>query len=185
MNVTQLCFLSTFTLFCMLAAAQQSASDKSSDAPNQGQTTAPVPAQITNARKVFITNGGGENVFKGGPDRAYNQFYAGLKESGQYELMAAPADADLVLEIAQRVLRDGDGRVLHSEFKLNIVDPKTHVSLWSMTEKIRHEMDAKSRVKAYGLGANPITDKDFDKTMSRLIEDLRKLAGTPPQAAAS
>jgi hypothetical protein len=71
----------------------------------QPTDAAPVPAQIMAAKKVFVSNAGeernpaGDLDFSGGPDRAYNQFYAAIKNWGQYEVVATPADADLVLEI--------------------------------------------------------------------------------------
>ena len=36
----------------------------------------------------------------GGPDRTYNEFYAVVKGSGSYELVSAPAGADLIFEIS-------------------------------------------------------------------------------------
>src|SRR5882724_4612212 len=71
----------------------------------QTANPAPVPTQILAAKKVFISNAGGDELFyedplfDGGPDRAYNQFYASMKTSGRYELVGAPSDADLLLEI--------------------------------------------------------------------------------------
>src|SRR6266478_3790075 len=65
---------------------------------------APIPAQILTAKKVFIANGGGDESryeaasYSGGPDRAYNEFYAAMKTWGRYELVAAPGDADLVFD---------------------------------------------------------------------------------------
>src|SRR5260370_12479600 len=55
---------------------------------------APVPAQIQAAKKVFISNAGGElkDWFTGGPNRHYDEFYAAMKDSGHYQLVAAPAD---------------------------------------------------------------------------------------------
>src|SRR5438445_7063479 len=52
---------------------------------------APIPEQILAAKKVFVANAGGEDpssddpLFSGGPDRAYNQFYAAMKTWGRYE----------------------------------------------------------------------------------------------------
>jgi hypothetical protein len=69
----------------------------------QSKDVAPIPVQIIAARKVFISNAGQESVpgaFSGEPDRTYNQFYGAIKNWGQYELVSAPADADLVLEIS-------------------------------------------------------------------------------------
>ena len=46
---------------------------------------APIPAQILTAKKVFIANGGGDESreegasYSGGPDRAYNEFYAAME----------------------------------------------------------------------------------------------------------
>ena len=43
--------------------------------------------------------------YSGGPDRAYNEFYAAMKTWGRYELVAAPRDADLVFEIRLTVFQ--------------------------------------------------------------------------------
>jgi len=43
---------------------------------------APLPAQIVNAKRIFISNAGDDNrdgAYNGGTDRAYNQFYAAMK----------------------------------------------------------------------------------------------------------
>jgi hypothetical protein len=48
---------------------------------------APVPPQLLNAKKVFISNAGADSglfphPFTGDPDRAYNEFYAGVVSLG-------------------------------------------------------------------------------------------------------
>ena len=66
---------------------------------------APIPVQISAAKKAFVANAGGEEraydepFFGGGPSRAYNQFYAAMLSSGRFELVPAPAEADILLEI--------------------------------------------------------------------------------------
>lgn len=45
---------------------------------------APVPPQLLNAKTVFISNAGADSglfpyPFTGDPDRAYNEFYAGVE----------------------------------------------------------------------------------------------------------
>ena len=66
---------------------------------------APIPTQITAAKRVFVANGGGDDrwhddpLFTGGVDRSYSQFYSGIKAAGRYELVSAPTDADLIFEI--------------------------------------------------------------------------------------
>jgi hypothetical protein len=68
---------------------------------------APVPVQIVSGQRVFVANAGEENlttafrpVFSGGPDRAYNQFYAAIEQWGRYKLVSDPGQADLAFEIA-------------------------------------------------------------------------------------
>ncbi len=65
----------------------------------------PVPTQISAAKKVFIGYAGenqpieADSIFTGGSQRAYDEFYAGMKSCGKYELVGAPADADLLFEV--------------------------------------------------------------------------------------
>jgi len=59
---------------------------------------APVPVQILNAKKIFIANAGAvssnyivkNSQYSGGPNRAYNEFYAAMKNWGRSEIEAAP-----------------------------------------------------------------------------------------------
>jgi hypothetical protein len=145
-----------FTSFCV--GQQQSAI-----------ASAPVPAQIFSARKIFVSNAPGDFAPNGdygnyGPYRPYNKFYAGLKDWGYYELVSAPADADLVFEI-----RFVERPITHSlnwpQFLLTIVDPKTHVTLWWINESIQ----AANRVST--------DEKHYATAMTNLIDDVKKLAG--------
>jgi hypothetical protein len=140
----------------------------------QGKATptpiAPIPPQILAAKKVFIANAGGdemapnEPVFSGGPDRAYNQFYAAIKSWGRFEIVNSPADADLLLEIREYVFG------LSPQFQLKICDPKTNAMLWGFN--IHSE---------FGAGqAN--SDRNFDSAVGHLTIDLRMLV-TPSQPA--
>ena len=74
----------------------------SADKPKDAVPPAPVPSPIAAAKKVFISNAPGSSLPAsfGGPDRTYNEFYAAMKGWGPYELVAAPSDADLILEIS-------------------------------------------------------------------------------------
>ena len=100
---------------------------------------APIPAQILAAKKVFVANAGGDEPlgdggqFSGGVTRSYNQFYAALKALGRYELVGAPADADLLFEIGLAVpslagpVARGEtfgGRKYDPQFRLVIRDPR-------------------------------------------------------------
>ncbi len=135
---------------------------------------APVPAQIISARKLFISNGGeqrnpsGDLYFSGGPDRAYNQFYAAVKDWDRYEIVSAPADADLVLQIHVADARGGG----LSELDLVVLDPKTNVTLWTLSEH------------ASAAGRQKTRDASLDRAISLLSDDLKRLAAGPTVAAA-
>src|SRR3989442_14378926 len=61
---------------------------------------APLPAVIVNAKKIFLSNGGGSNL-------AYDAFYSKMKEWGKYEVVGSPDEADLIVELAYRVDKGG------------------------------------------------------------------------------
>ncbi len=140
--------------------------------------TVPVPAPILDAKKVFVANAGGEcgppdePIFKGLPNRAYRQFYSALASAGGYELVSNPSDADLVLEISLSCPPAGtkvfEGQSLGANFltqlKLGIFDVKSHVELWVITDLIPPAKLQSNR------------DKNFDKTMAKLVDDLKQLA---------
>jgi hypothetical protein len=144
---------------------------------------APVPAQIIAGRKVFVSNLGADtglihpDHYSGGPDRAYNQFYAAMKSWGHYELLPAPTGADLILALTW-VAPVGPSDVTHGsggsgrdpQFRLTILDPATHTVLWAFTEHLETR------------GATH--DQSFDQAMTRIVDDLKKLAGPPPAAPA-
>lgn len=118
---------------------------------------APPPAQIADAKKVFISNGGVElGWISGGDNRPYNQFYAAMKDWGRYELVGAPADADLILNIR---VKSGQ------QLRLVILDPKTHVVLWTFNE-----------FSYQG-------DKQFNEAMDRLVTSMKQLVEPGPSAS--
>jgi hypothetical protein len=53
-----------------------------------------------NAKKVFLSNGGGSNL-------AYDAFYSEMKTWSKYEIVGSPEEADLIVELAYRVERGG------------------------------------------------------------------------------
>jgi hypothetical protein len=149
---------------------------------------APLPAHIFTASKVFVSNAGGDTLddYSGGPDRAYNQLYTALKSWGRYELVGAPADAELVFEIsfvAPTVPEHVSGRtgipplsskpVKDPQFRLAILDLKTHVLLWTFTEHVQPALLQGNR------------DKNFDQAMAALVNDIRNVAGQPAATTSS
>ena len=168
-------------LFCMAVFLLQvrAVAQKEKPAP---AVPAPVPAQIVAAKKVFVANAGSDEwaysdgPFHGARERAYNQFYAALKDSGRYELVAAPADADLLFEIEFSVpsaTSQVDRSVAQGflpepfdpRFRLVIRDPKTRALLWAFTEHIQWAILQGNR------------DKNFDHGLAKLVDEVRDLTG--------
>jgi hypothetical protein len=132
---------------------------------------APLPAAITNAKKIFVSNGGGSNL-------AYDAFYSKMKDWGKYQIVGSPDEADLIVELAYRVVDEGP-RVwsttntynntthVHSEeitdpqVVLTIYDAKTKTSLWS---EIDHRRAA---------GRQKNKDKETINSAERLVADLK------------
>jgi len=140
---------------------------------------APLPAQITSGKKVFISNAPGDidSAYSGGASRPYDQFYAAMKSWGRYELVGAPADADLVFEISfisplgTTEVTNGSGASNKiPQIRLVVVDPKTHVPLWWFSEPIGGALRQATR------------DKNYDEAMTLIVNDVKKMAGQPAAA---
>jgi len=135
--------------------------------------TAPVPPQIAAARSVFIANGGGESldtvidqtVFNGGPDRPYNEFYAAMKGWEHYQIADSPASADLVFEISWNLSDTGLKLPVLGQLRLLVIDPKTNVTLWTLTEYVRGALLLGNR------------DKNFDYAMTSIVNRMKALEG--------
>lgn len=144
--------------------------------------TAPVPPAIPTAKKVFVSNAGSysglfPHPFSGGPDRAYNQFYAELKSWGRYEIASNPQDADLILELQlTSPLGPADANKQKGAsdpwpmFRLIIYDQKSHFILWALTETIQPADFQKTH------------DRNFDESLSALIADLKRLTSAVTSA---
>jgi len=140
-------------------------------------STAPLPSQILSAKKVFISNGGGEfdrGRWSGEPTRIYNQFYSAIKNWGHYELVGSIAEADLVLQISIVNSTRISGHVastVGTQVRLTLLDPKTSITLWAINEYIPEKLTM--------LGGEPSSkddrDKQLDDGISRVVTDLKTL----------
>lgn len=132
---------------------------------------APLPAAIGNAKRVFLTNGGGS-------DLAYDAFYADMKEWGKYEIVGSPEAADLIIELSYHVENDGTrvwsatnsytGKThvysvedLDPQVFLKIYDAKTKTALWSAVDHSRPARREKNE------------EKETIKSADRLVEQLK------------
>jgi hypothetical protein len=138
---------------------------------------APLPAAIVNAKRIFLANGGGSNL-------AYDAFYSSMKEWGKYEVVGSPDEADLVVELAFRVDKNGSrvwtstntythttqlhsAEIVDPQLVLTIYDAKTKNSLWSETDHRRLARLAKNR------------EKETVNSAQRLVDDLRARVSLP------
>ena len=166
-----------FTLALLLASTPLTrAQQTSTSAP------APIPPQITSAHTIFISNGGGPNLFNaftGGADRAYSQLYAAMQQWGRYQLVDSPSQADLLFEvhaIAPAFSTGTDGAIGYNpQLILRILDPKTNALLWTTTTNVK------------AAGSQSSRDKGFDESVAVLVDRVRQLTGeqlTPTQVKA-
>jgi hypothetical protein len=156
----------------ILLASLVYGNDKKRDVP-----VAPLPAVIVNAKKIFLSNGGGSNL-------AYDAFYSKMKEWGKYELVGSPDDADLIVELSYRVDNKGtrvwsstntynnttqvhSSQIVDPQLILVIYDAKTKNSLWSETDHRRLAKREKNR------------EKETVNSAERLVDDLKTRVSVP------
>jgi hypothetical protein len=154
----------------------------SADKPKDAVPPGPVPSPIATAKKVFISNAPGSNLPTsfGGPDRTYNEFYAAIKGWGHYELVTAPSDADLILEISFTSSLSGVGGTStsgcisysDSELRLVILDTKMHVPLWWFNEGVNPKV-------SFGHRPEMAVDSALRRSTAILVDDLKKLVSEP------
>lgn len=133
---------------------------------------APVPAQIANGKTAFISNDGIgisslSNYIEsntGSANGLYNEFYAGMKSWGKYQLVDTPANADLVFEI--QLLLEHPAVGVNPDVQVRILDPKTRVVLW----EFREYMTA-------GSGRAATRRKHWEAVMAKVMNDIKQLVG--------
>lgn len=143
---------------------------------------APIPSAIPAAQKVFISNAGEDNVggdlYSGAQDRCYNDFYRQVRALNRFELVAAPSDADIVIEITMRssvvppdVMKGSSvaGAGYESIFRLRVLDPKSQVVLWTFYERVAPAVLKMNR------------NKNFDNALKQIVSDLSNLTPNRPR----
>jgi hypothetical protein len=139
---------------------------------------APLPSQIFTAKKVFISYAGEKldpTTWSGGQAQPYNEFYAAIKSWNRYELVTAPGDADIIFEISFAYVVEEIDLFLKTggsipQLKLALIDPKTHITLWTLNESTSIGHKQKGR------------DKSLQDTIAKLVGDLKALTAQPTVA---
>ena len=143
------------------------------DAGKPAVATAPTPAAILTAKRVFLGNAGADgssiSAFRraGDINQPYNWFYMAMKNWGRYELVGSPADADLVFEISFAAPLVGTEKLLTSApiLRLEILDAKTHFLLWTIVEPVE------------GAYRKATWDNNFNTGVTNLVSDLKNITG--------
>ena len=156
----------------LLSPSLAGAKDTKKDVP-----VALLPAVIVNAKKVFLSNGGGSYL-------VYDAFYSKMKEWSKYKIVGSPEESDLIVELSYRVEDKGtrvwsstntyyittqvhSKQIIDPQLILTIFDAKTKNSLWSETGHRRFAKREKNR------------EKETVSSAQRLVDDLKKSVNVP------
>ena len=165
-------FVACAIVFSAVAALAQNRAPVSAGPKSAG---APLPPALLAAKTIFVSNAGADgglfpHPFSGDPDRGYDKFFADLQGLGQYQIVADPSQADLVLELR---LTAPNGPTNPNkqygaadplpEFRLVIYDRKSHYVLWALTEPI------------YVAVLQQTHDRNFDEALANLLADFQGL----------
>jgi len=164
-------FIPLFALLLSGPVSFAGSNQLSSSAKGINTGNAPVPTPLMNGKKVFVSFDLGDvlafpSVYSGGPERAYNEFYADMKQRGHYQLVLDPQNADLIFSIR---FVEGGG-LTWPQIRLIISDAKTHVILWGFVEQIDGALFKKHR------------DQAFSNAVMWVVNDVEELLapGSPP-----
>ena len=135
-----------------------------------------VISQVTAAKKIFLSNGGVDDIFNhfipGGPNVSYNELYVSLKQWGHFQLVDSPAQADLIFEIrstvivGQYVVNGGNANIATDTtesykpiFTLSIIDPSTHAPVYSIEMPAGRGSNKAKGAIAFTQSIGVLTDK--------------------------
>lgn len=161
----------------LLVATLLSPSLVNADKKKKDIPVAPLPVVIVNAKKIFLSNGGGSNL-------AYDAFYSKMKEWGKYEIVGSPEEAELIVELSYRVEDKGtrvwsttntynnttqvhSAQITDPQLVMTIYDAKSKNSLWSETDHRRLARMEKNR------------EKETVNSAQRLVDDLKVRVNVP------
>ena len=148
------------------AGAQAPASEPTADPP-----AAPLPTALASAKKLFLGNAGDQD--NADCLRAYDDLYAVLKGMAHYQLVGDPSASDLVLELHYEFSFGAGvngGANTPRQFRIVLLDPKTHIVLWTLVERTNYAALERNR------------NKNLDEVVGVLAQDLDQLLSAKPPA---
>jgi hypothetical protein len=165
-------------------AAQQTAQDATSSSvyipsqivppPEPLQPAGPVQARIAFAHNILLTSVGTSPNFPIDSGQIYNDITAGLQSWGHYNLVSSQDQADLIFQLRAVApvsnLYAGHGYVYstHSPaFILTIVEPKTQLTLWTITSPV------------YFYGKKQVFAHWIALSVANLVSRIKVVAGQP------
>jgi hypothetical protein len=151
-------------LMLLVYGTLASANQLSSSAKGINKANAPVPTPLLNGKKVFISFDPSDvlafpSVYSGGPERAYSEFFADMKQWGRYEIVLDPKDADLVFSI--RFVEGHD--LLWPQIRVVMTEAKSNTVLWGLVEQIDGAVFKKHR------------DQAFSNSIMKMVDDIQEL----------
>lgn len=152
----------TVALAALLLCACRIALPQTTTAP----ASAPLPAALTSANKLFLGNAGDQE--NADCLRAYNDFYGGLQNLKRFTMVDDPSQSDLILELHYEIdlgqsVASNDSRNSVRQFRVVILDPRSHATLWSLTERTNYAVFKSNR------------NKNLDETVANLVADFASL----------
>jgi hypothetical protein len=163
---------------CLSAAALTVGSAQQVVLPPDPQPPPPasVISRVSAAKKVFLSNAGADRPFvqfiSGGPNVAYNELYASLKQWGYFQLVDSPSQADLIFEIrSSTVIHDylepgGNANIAKDItstftpiFTLSISEATTHFPVYSIVMPAGRGSNKAKGVIAFTQSIGVLTDK--------------------------
>lgn len=141
----------------------------------QTSSPTPIPAPITNAKTIFIANQGADAnsqpAFKraGQINEPYNSVYKAIAAWGHYEIVSTPDGADLIFEIRFTAAMTDCGKVISyaPQLELTILDGKTHVPVWVLTQPVK------------GAFRKATWEKNYNDGITGLVNQLKTLVAQP------
>jgi hypothetical protein len=169
-----LCLSISLNPFTVAAFSQTSSSTASAAPEPRAPVPSQIPGQIAAAHTIFLSNLGADASFPVGSDQVYSDVYKALVAWGHYKLVNSPGQADLIFQLREvstlTTASNGDDNIYtvnNPAFQLAIVDPKSTVTLWTITSPVSLAGSKQTRARWLSISE------------TNLISRIKVVAGEP------